>query len=342
MAYHHLYTRTYQWLRTTRGKTHRSWLSQTLLRPRLLAVMNMVLWCYQRSGLAYLLRVSQILAALGLAQREAWLPRLRLWPLPVARSAQATARGRIAVFTGCVGRYFEREAIEATASIATRAGYQVDFLPQQRCCGALAHHQGEVATSLALARANIQLFSRYDYDAILFLSSGCAMQLRHYADLDWQTPADKAAAQGFVNKLHETCDWIERHTEPSTQTTHNTRVVIHAPCSHRNVIGNTQAVEKLLRRITGITLEKLPAQGCCGGAGDYVVRNPILAAQVREPLLDAVVALQPQFLVTTNLGCCLSLAAGLRDQRQNITVLHPLTFYAQALTTPSPLGSRPG
>ena len=56
-----------------------------------------------------------------------------------------------------------------------------------------------------------------------------------------------------------------------------------------------------------------------------------MARQLREDLLDQIVALQPEILVTSNIGCALHLHAGLIERGVAIEVVHPLVLLDRAL-----------
>jgi glycolate oxidase iron-sulfur subunit len=333
VAYQRIYTETYQWLTQQTDKTYTSWLADWVRHPTLLQFVFGALWLYQRSGMAWLLRASGLLKALRLAQAERYLPKLYARALPDLCPATAPRRGTLAIFTGCLGRHLEQDAILALTHIAARAGYEVHLLPTQVCCGALHHNRGDVATSLQLARANIHTFAKLDADAVVFLTTGCGAHLRDYAALPWPDAAETHRAVEFVNKLQESCAWVHEHVDLPLANPGVTDVTVHLPCSHRNVLGHTEVVTQLLQRIPNLKLHVLDSKtGCCGGAGDYPLREPTLAAQVRLPVLNNLLTSSAQHVVTTNLGCALSLRAGSRDRSQHISVMHPLSLYAQALS----------
>lgn len=332
VAYQRIYSATFTLL-TERGQSVKlSWLAKLTQHPVWISILRWPLWLYQRSGLATMLRWLGMWQVIGWAEQEKLLPTFSIKDLPTHVAAQGTQRGRIAIFTGCLGRHLEQEAILATAHIAAHCGYTVDLLPQQSCCGALHHHQGDDSHTLAMARANIGAFAQENYDAIVYLTTGCAAHLLDYANLPWNNSADKAAATAFVAKLQEACQWVSQHASLPINNSQPMTVLWHQPCSHRNVIGHTDVVKQLLLSVPGLQLSPLPSSlGCCGGAGDYPIREPDLAAAVREPVVSAILAQTTDYLVTTNLGCALSLTAGVREQRPSLRVAHPVTLVAKAM-----------
>ena len=108
---------------------------------------------------------------------------------------------------------------------------------------------------------------------------------------------------------------------------------MHLPCTHRNVLGHSEDVAALLRKIPQIDLVELdPAHRCCGAAGTYFVTEPEMADRLLEPKLRNAALLKADYIVSTNIGCSLHLAGGLRRRGlQQPEVLHPATLLARQL-----------
>ena len=110
------------------------------------------------------------------------------------------------------------------------------------------------------------------------------------------------------------------------------RIAIHLPCSLSHLLHQGAAPEALLSKIPGVKLIPLPEnQNCCGGAGDYMMRHPALADSLREGKLRQLDIIRPDILVSSNIGCALHIAAGLRDAGLKIEVIHPVTLLARQI-----------
>ena len=68
----------------------------------------------------------------------------------------------------------------------------------------------------------------------------------------------------------------------------------------------------------------MPDVGCCGAAGSYLISQPSMADALRRQTLDAVWGSNPEILVTSNTGCALHMAAGLREDGLLVEVVHPI------------------
>jgi glycolate oxidase iron-sulfur subunit len=305
----------------------------TLAQPQQLSRINNLLRLYQLSGLSWLLRKTGILRLLGLDYLASLLPPL----LPAATFKRtvtaANPRGRVALFTGCLGTTLEQTTIQASLIILQRLGYTVELVAAQACCGALARHSGETEMALQLAQQNLQAFESEQVDAILYTASGCGAHLVKYPELPWTQASQQTAARAFRSKLQEITvflaqlEWPEQlHLRSS-----NMRIAVHEPCSQKNGLRQANLTMTLLRKIPGLQAEALPGNDrCCGAAGSYMLSQPEMAQTLRAEKLHGLSRLAPDLLVTTNPGCALFLNAGL-GHGAPLKAAHPVTVLAEHL-----------
>jgi glycolate oxidase iron-sulfur subunit len=94
------------------------------------------------------------------------------------------------------------------------------------------------------------------------------------------------------------------------------------------------AAYSLLRRIPEVELLPLAENNlCCGAAGTYLLDNPKMSATLLSPKIDRLRELEVDFLVTTNTGCALHLAAGAREAGLDLEVIHPVELIDRQLFT---------
>jgi len=293
---------------------------------------------YQRSGLQKITRASGLLKPLGLAQKENLLPRIPdtpNWQSYYPAGPNSKHCGDVALFTGCIANIFDREALDASRRLLNALGYGVHVPPAQGCCGAMALHNGQVDEATALAQQNLDAFSKLDIQAIVHTASGCTVRLSEYSQ---QFPDE----QDFVGKIKDISQFLDGLEWPAhlpIAPLYKT-VALHTPCSLQNVLRQADAPLQLLQRIPELEVVPLAqSTRCCGGAGQYMLEQIDFSRQLREQTLDALDHISPveknrqktDTLVTSNLGCALHLAAGLRERGQTIVVTHPVVLLARQL-----------
>jgi len=293
---------------------------------------------YQRSGLQKITRASGLLKPLGLAQKESLLPFVPDTPdwqdyYPVR--PETDHYGDVALFTGCIANVFDREALDASRRLLNALCYGVHVPPAQGCCGAMALHNGRTDEATVLAQQNLQAFAKLDIQAIVHTASGCTARLSEYSQ---QLPD----GQHFVGKIKDINQFLVGIKWPASLSVaplHKT-VALHTPCSLQNVLHQADAPHRVLQRIPQLEILPLPQNTrCCGGAGQYMLAQVDFARQLREQTLDTLNNLcsaketrqKTDTLVTSNLGCALHLAAGLRERGQAVVVTHPVVLLARQL-----------
>ena len=277
---------------------------------------------YLESGLQKPLRRSGLLKKLHLADAEALLGQPALQALAVCYPSSTTKRGRVALFTGCIAEYFDRETLLAAIKLLNALGYEVLVPPQQGCCGAIHQHNGQSAAGLI--DNNIAVFNALEVDAVLHTATGCGAMLSEYQS------ADGNAAELFQQRLYDISDFLLKHWPYSLQlTASELKVAVHEPCSQRNVLKNQQAVYALLQKIPGLSIAELADNHiCCGAGGSYMLTHPDNAAQLRALKHQAITVTAADVVVSGNFGCAVYLNA---YPESTIRVEHPLVLLAGQL-----------
>jgi glycolate oxidase iron-sulfur subunit len=267
------------------------------------------------------------------------LPRLgclveALPPTPARQVWRATyppegaARGRVALFLGCVARVFDVETLSATVFVLNKLGYTVDVPPGQNCCGALHAGHGEQAKAGAMARENSLVFSSENWDAVIVTASGCGAALSEYP----LTIGDEAEA--FASKVTEIGEFLSKAgtwRDVAIRPLHQ-RIAVHEPCSLRNVLHGQVALYRLLSRIPGVEIVALAGNDqCCGAGGAYRLTQPEMSQRLLADKVAAMKASGSRIVVSSNLGCALHLAAGVGSAGLDVEVMHPIALLARQM-----------
>ncbi|MER3546752.1 MAG: hypothetical protein C4338_03745 [Rhodanobacteraceae bacterium] len=233
-----------------------------------------------------------------------------------SESKTVAARGTVALFGGCVQGVFERDAQDATELLLRAEGFEITRI-DDTCCGALAAHTGDQSRAHELMARVQAAFERSGAEALITATPGCLGTLR-------------AALPN--TRVEEALGFISTHADDLKFKTSNMRVALHLPCTQVNVARNGDAVHKLIARIPGLQIDVLPTQAqCCGAAGSHMLEFPGRAAAYREKVLAMIPQPAPDILLTSNIGCRLHLAAGLREGAKQIAVEHPLALLGRQL-----------
>jgi glycolate oxidase iron-sulfur subunit len=267
---------------------------------------------YQRSGLQTVLRSTQLLNRIGLGAYDRLLPPLaKPFRAQGIVDARARASQKVALFIGCVSRHLEAPVLDSAVAVLSRLGCAVVIPPGQGCCGALHQHGGEPQAARRLAERNLEAFAACGADSIVGVDTGCSAHLVEYPALI-EGSRQAAAARAFSKQTLDISHYLTGLAWPEALALRplHARVAVHEPCSLRNVLKQEQAPYALLRKIPGLE---------------------IMSKRLLEDKINAVRSLNPDILATSNVGCALQLAAGVRAAGLRIEVLHPVQLIARQM-----------
>lgn len=266
----------------------------------------------------------------GLAQRlpahSPWRAALLNLPTkapaaPVRANGKGDDQPRLALFPGCVASVDDAEAQQAAVTLLQAAGFHVCVLPAF-CCGAMDLHGGATDAADQAARRVREAWMASGAIELLSVTPGCLGTLRR--------------ALPGVNVL-DPVELLATHADSLRFRPLAQRVALHLPCTQINVARTDTALLQLLRRVPGLEVLPLPRPPyCCGAAGSHLLEFPARAAQLRDATLRQATMLEPQRLLSSNIGCRLHLAAGIDQQDLSWSSQHPLTLLAQQLEQEQP------
>ena len=321
----------------------RWFLRGVLPRPGLMRFGASMLRLYQHLGLQGLVRRTRLLRLLpgGLEQMESQLPRMSGRFFRPSRRAQLPAEGepkmKVALLSGCVMPLMQADTMFATVRTLTRNGCEVVVPPRQGCCGALNSHAGDLQTSRAMARKNIDAFLATGADRIVTSSAGCGSTMKEYTDLLKDDPeyAEKARQAGAMTR-----DITELLLELPFRRplAHLERQVTYQdPCHLAHAQRITAAPRSILQSIPGVQLQEMenPAL-CCGGAGIYSAVQPTLSRRILSRKVEAIIETGASEAITANPGCMLQLEQGLRGAGQDTLVRHVVDILDEAYRREEP------
>ncbi len=272
-------------------------------------------------------------------------------------------RGTVALFRGCVQDAFLPAVNAATVRVLQRNGYEVHFPAGEPCCGAAALHLGETDLARERARQNLAAFDSDSYDAIVTNAGGCGAMLEEYPKL----LADDAGvsstrAEAFAKRVVDVSEFLvdRLHVPPAASVEGRPleggpmkrppeggpmkrppeggpmkRVTYADSCHLRHAQKVVSAPRELLRRIPGLELVELERPDfCCGSAGVYNLLRPDDADRVLEVKMEDIRATGADLIVTTNPGCQLQLAAGVRRAGSGARVVHLVELLDRAYGSP--------
>jgi len=342
-------------LRSPAQRAFRKLLFVLLPYPQRLRAALTPLRAYAGTPLQRLARWSGLTRLLGpqLEAMEQLLPPLQPEAfrdgLPLVVPARGERRARVGLVLGCVQRLFDPDVNAATLEVLTANGVEVVIPPNQGCCGAVTHHQGELEQTRELANALIESFRAVvgpgkaagpePLDAVVVAASGCGHTLKHY---DRLLESDQGVA--FASQVRDVHQFLAElglsdafqarlqplsHSDGQPASADNPVVVAyHDACHMLHGQGISAEPRQLLRAIPHLQLREATEAGvCCGSAGIYNLVQPEEAAALGEIKAADLHGTGADVVASANIGCTMQLRRHLGDGPR---VAHPFQLLAAA------------
>ena len=235
------------------------------------------------------------------------------WP------TQTHAR-KVLMLAGCVQPAMLPNINTATARVLDAAGIQTLVAPEAGCCGAVKFHLNDQDGGMAHMRRNIDAwwpFVEQGVEAIVMNASGCGVMVKDYGHVLQHDAAYAAKAQrisALTKDLSELLPDLVSVLKPKLNAAALANAgmqAFHPPCTLQHGQQLKGGVEKHLADLGfAIQVANTEAHLCCGSAGTYSVLNPEISYTLRDRKLGHLDALQPQAILSANVGCITHLQSG--------------------------------
>ena len=243
-----------------------------------------------------------------------------LWP--VRKHAR-----KVLMLAGCVQPAMQPNINSATARVLDAAGIEVVLAAKVGCCGALKFHLNDHEGGKAEMRRNIDAWWPHieaangagsGVEALVMNASGCGVMVKDYGHALQGDPlyADKAQRVSELTRdLSELLPDLVPHLLPALRTrlqsTPPQQITFHPPCTLQHGQQLRGGVEKHLGDLGfKINVASCDAHLCCGSAGTYSVLQPELSYALRDRKLANLAQMQPDTIVSANIGCITHLQSG--------------------------------
>ena len=239
-----------------------------------------------------------------------------LWPT-------RTHARKVLMLAGCVQPAMQPNINSATARVLDAAGIEVVLAAQAGCCGALKFHLNDHDGGKAEMRRNIDAWWPYMQDgtgveALVMNASGCGVMVKDYGHALQGDPLYAAKAQRvseLTRDLSELLPDLVPYLLPALRTRLQNapaqQITFHPPCTLQHGQQLRGGVEKNLGDLGfKVNVASCEAHLCCGSAGTYSVLQPELSYALRDRKLGNLAQMQPDTIVSANIGCITHLQSG--------------------------------
>ena len=244
--------------------------------------------------------------------------------VPESRSAgvwpTAKHERKVLMLAGCVQPAMSPNINSATARVLDACGIQTIVEPLAGCCGGVKFHLNDQDAAQVQMKNNIDAWWPHlsqGVEAIVMNASGCGVTVKDYGHIFRNDPlyAEKARRISELTKdLSELLPGLVPQLQNKLQT-HKAQqqglLAFHPPCTLQHGQQLKGGVETHLGALGfKVRVASNEAHLCCGSAGTYSVLQPTIATQLRDRKLGHLNEMQPQAILSANIGCITHLQSG--------------------------------
>jgi glycolate oxidase iron-sulfur subunit len=290
--------------------------NQLKLSSRLLQKISIAVLTHQWGH--KLLALSSIVAK-RLALKNQFVRLLTIINKPNTFDKVVDSQQSITILPGCTGSLFDQQTLSSIVKILNHLNIGATIPDKLMCCGALAQHSGQLLQAQKQAATINRYLSKHNVTEFISFASGCGRQLNdHIAN-------DQLEHKDIVSWLAKSAKMNSANFDTSRQ-----QILVHMPCTLGDDERNN--VIKLLNLIPNIQLlEFNDGIACCGAGGMQLMSPEASNRALLDSKINTIRTMQVDVIVSSNIGCSLSLQLGLQEAGLDIKVIHPVTLLAQQL-----------
>ncbi len=278
-------------------------------------------------------------------------------------------RGVVAFFPGCVINFSTQDIGRATVSVLNKLGYDVIIPEGQYCCGIPLLSLGDMETARKVAIKNIELFSRYDVEAIIVSCATCGHTLKkeYPVLLSNLMNGNSEKLKIFSEKVTDIHEFV--HGKKSNSSVLDLRTTIkipfnppfskggfgsgfsdetsdinnvasgdklkvtyHDPCHLKKGLGIYQSPREMLRSIRDVEFVEMDeADACCGFGGIFSLNHYDLASDIGTRKAESIRRSSADVVATGCPGCKIHIEDSLNRGGMSVRVVHTIELLDKVL-----------
>jgi len=209
--------------------------------------------------------------------------------------------------------------------VLERVGCEVNYNPNQTCCGQPAFNAGFFSEAREVATKFLDDFSNETSHYIVAPSASCVGMVRNaYQDI-FVKSSNLVKYRAMQKKVYEFTEFLT-DVLGITQIPGASlpgKATYHDSCSALRECGIKAGPRALLSNVDGFELVEMEDnETCCGFGGTFAVKFEAISSAMAEQKVDNALATGAEFIVSTDSSCLMHLEAYIQKQNKPIRTMH--------------------
>ena len=236
------------------------------------------------------------------------------------------------LFIPCFIDQLYPETAFSVIKLLEKAGVEVNYNPEQTCCGQPAFNSGYWKEARSLAVKFMDEFSHAG--VVVTPSASCAGYIRnYYGRLFEETPDQLSRFSQLKPHIYELTDFLVNHLQVTTfGSRFPHRVTYHDGCSALREYGIKTEPRTLLRNVEGLELaEMTETDTCCGFGGTFSVKFRHISTALTQLKVEHALETGAEYIVSSEASCLMNLDGYIRKMKLPVKTIHIADVLAHGL-----------
>ena len=231
---------------------------------------------------------------------------------------------KVRLFISCLVDNFFPEVGEAMLRVLSGMGLEVEFPPEQTCCGQPAFNSGHRKEAEKVACHFLDVFGDSD-KAIVCPSGSCVSMVKnYYQELFSDDPEALSRVEKISSNIYEFSEFaFQRKEALSLNSAYRGRVTFHDSCHALRELGISSQPRELIKSLSGVNLVEMEmADACCGFGGTFSIKYPEVSKSMLQEKTDSIMNSGADAVVSTDMGCLMNIKGLVSRKKLPVKVLH--------------------
>lgn len=216
--------------------------------------------------------------------------------------------------------------------VLEKSGVEVDYNPNQTCCGQMAFNSGFLDEARHVAEKFIRDFA--DYKTVVGPSASCVGMVKNYYPGMFDNTTFHLENKQLGIKIFEFTDFLVNYLEiEDTGSSFDARITIHDSCAALREYGLKDEPRKLLQNVRGLQIiEMEDTDVCCGFGGTFSVKHESIATAMAEQKVECAMKTGAEYIVSTDSSCLMHMEGYMMRNNISMKTMHIADVLAQGLS----------
>lgn len=244
---------------------------------------------------------------------------------------------RASLFITCYNDTLFPETGRAVVRLLERLDVQLEFHPEQTCCGQMHANTGFRAEAFSQAKRFVRLYR--DAEAVVIPSTSCVAMIRDQYPGLFRELGNENLRQEFealLPRVHELSEFlVDQLGVDDVGAYFPHRVTYHASCHGLRGLHVGDRPFRLLGKVRGLDLVPVEnLERCCGFGGTFSIKNAEVSSAMLSTKLQDVLSTGAEYCTALDNSCLMHLGGALHRQFAAMRTVHLAQILASTESAP--------